>query len=67
MTETYEYDIIRVRKKGTLKVRFEEDYREIIKQKAREGWRLVQLFAPPIEGYGVVKFVDLIFERKSVY
>ena len=67
MTETYEYDIIRVRKKGTLKVRFEEDYREIIKQKAREGWRVVQLFAPPIEGYGVVQFVDLIFERKSVY
>ena len=67
MTDTYEYDIVRIEKKGILNVRLEEDYREIVKQKAREGWRLVQIFAPPIEGYGVMKFADLIFERKSVF
>lgn len=67
MTDTYEYDIVRLEKKGILNVRLEEDYREIVNQKAREGWRLVQIFAPPIEGYGVMKFADLIFERKSVF
>ena len=67
MTDTYEYDIVRIEKKGILNVRLEEDYREIVQQKAREGWRLVQIFAPPIEGYGVMKFADLIFERKSVF
>ncbi len=67
MADIYEYDIIRVGKKGFLNVKLEEDYREIIKQKARDGWRLVQIFAPPIEGYGVIKFVDLIFERQSVF
>jgi hypothetical protein len=67
MDEKYEYEIIRIEKKGVLNVKLKEDYREIIKEKAKEGWRLVQVFAPPIEGYGVIKFVDLIFERKSVF
>ena len=67
MDEKYEYEIIRIEKKGLLNVKLKEDYREIVKEKAREGWRLVQVFAPPIEGYGVIKFVDLIFERKSVF
>lgn len=67
MTDTYEYDIIRIEKKGILNVELKEDYRELIKEKARDGWRLVQIFAPPIEGYGVIKFVDVIFERKSVF
>ena len=67
MDEQYEYEIIRIEKKGLLNVKLKEDYREIVKEKAREGWRLVQVFAPPIEGYGVIKFVDLIFERKSVF
>ena len=67
MTDTYEYDIIRIGKKGLLNVELEKDYREIIKEKARDGWRLVLIFAPPIEGYGVIKFVDVIFERKSVF
>ena len=67
MDEQYEYEIIRIEKKGLLNVKLTEDYREIVKEKAREGWRLVQVFAPPIEGYGVIKFVDLIFERKSVF
>ncbi|MFC1754358.1 DUF4177 domain-containing protein [Thermoproteota archaeon] len=65
--EKYEYDIVRVNKKGVLNVKFEEDYREIIKEKAKHGWRFVQAFSPPIEGYGVAKFVDIIFEKKSEY
>ena len=67
MSDTYEYEIIRIEKKGVLNPKLEEDYREIIKNKAREGWRLVQIFSPPLEGYGTIKFVDIIFERKSVF
>ncbi len=64
MNEEYEYEIVRVQRTGLLNVSLTEDYREIIKEKAKNGWRLVQVFAPPLEGYGVAKFVDIIFERK---
>jgi hypothetical protein len=67
MVDTYEYEIIRIERKGVLNVKLEEDYREIIKKKAKEGWRLVQVFAPPMEGYGVAQFVDVILERQSVF
>lgn len=40
-----------------------EDYKEIIREHAREGWRLVQIFAPAIYGYGYAKDFQLIFEK----
>lgn len=67
MSDTYEYEIIRIKKKGVLNPQLKEDYREIIKEKAKEGWQLAQIFAPALEGYGTIKFVDIIFERKSVF
>ncbi len=59
----YRYEIIRVEMKGFITTRPKEDYREIIKEKAKEGWRLKQLFAPPIDGAGVAPFIDIIFEK----
>ena len=41
----------------------ERDYQDIITQYAQDGWRLVQIFAPGITGYGAACFYDLIFER----
>ena len=41
-----------------------EDYHPIIDLHAREGWRLVQIFAPPISGYGIAQYFELIFERE---
>lgn len=41
-----------------------EDYHAIIEDHARDGWRLVQIFAPAISGYRVAKFYELIFEKR---
>ena len=42
----------------------EEDYREVIQSYAAQGWRLVQAFAPPVVGYGLAQYIDLIFEKE---
>jgi hypothetical protein len=38
-------------------------YQQQVHQHAREGWRLVQVFAPGTGVYGGAKFFELIFER----
>ncbi len=61
----YEYKFYRIDLK--IKIRgavLEEDYQEIVKDHAKQGYRLVQVFAPPIKGYGVADYFELIFERK---
>jgi hypothetical protein len=40
-----------------------ETYQESIARAAREGWRLVQIFAPGIGVYGKAKYYELVFER----
>ncbi len=57
----YRYEIIRIEIKGLITSRLKEDYREIIKEKAKEGWRFKQLFAPVIDG--TAPFIDIIFEK----
>lgn len=62
----YEYKFVNVELKTTFKGRKPtEDYRRIVEQHAAEGWRLLQIFAPPISGYGVADSFELIFERKK--
>ena len=34
-----------------------------IEDRARKGWRLVQIFAPGVGPYGAAKYYELIFER----
>ena len=60
----YEYETVRVEITGLINTKPKEDYREIIKERGKDGWRLVQLFAPPIKGYGVASYIDIIFEKK---
>lgn len=40
-----------------------EDYHETIRQYAKEGWELVQIFSPPTSLYGGASFIELIFSR----
>lgn len=40
-----------------------QDYHEVIQQNAADGWRLVQIFAPPTSGYGSAAYFELILER----
>jgi len=64
MTHAFEYKFVRLGE-GFLGVRKEakSTYQEVINQHAREGWRLVQIFAPGIGAYGFAKYYEIIFER----
>lgn len=65
MQRKYEYEFVRLGK-GWMSVRksAEEQYRQVIDDYAREGWRLVQIFAPGTGAYGAAKYYELIFERE---
>lgn len=63
----YEYKFIKVELKttGLLKpAEAKEDYHEIIREHAEEGWRFVQIFAPGTAIQGVAAYFELIFEKK---
>jgi hypothetical protein len=64
MKQRYEYKFVRMGE-GWLGVsrRAMREYQPIIDQYAREGWRLVQIFAPGTGGYGMAKYIELILER----
>ena len=64
----YEYKFIKIdldykffAKKATIK----EDYHDTIEVHAREGWRLVQIFAPAVFGQGLADYYEMIFEREK--
>jgi hypothetical protein len=61
----YEYKFVRLGE-GFLGVRREakDSYQDVIHQHGREGWRLVQIFAPGIGAYGAAKYYEMIFERQ---
>lgn len=62
----FEYSFVTVElRSGFMRKRPAEDYQEIIRSKALEGWRFVQIFAPAIAGYGMAVSYELIFERKT--
>lgn len=39
-------------------------YEPLVHEYAREGWRLVQIFAPGVAAFGAAKYYELIFERE---
>jgi hypothetical protein len=40
-----------------------EDYHEMICEAAKDGWELVQIFAPGTSSYGAASFFEIIFAR----
>ena len=66
MEPRYKYKFVRLGE-GWIGVRKEarDSYQEIIHDHARQGWRLVQIFAPGTGGYGMAKYFELIFEREA--
>ena len=66
MSQRYEYEFVRLGE-GWLSARREarRDYQRVVHEHARKGWRLVQVFAPGIAGYGAAKYYELIFERET--
>lgn len=60
MPQRYEYKFVRV-DKGTR----EQEYRQVVDDHAREGWRLVQILAPGAGGiWASPNFVEVILERE---
>jgi len=60
----YEYKFVRlgegfmgVRKQGR------EGYQDEVQKHARDGWRLVQIFAPGTGAHGGAKYYELVLER----
>lgn len=64
MRQRYEYKFVRIGE-GYLAARkaARNGYQEEIHRHAREGWRLVQIFAPGTGGYGAAKYFELVLER----
>lgn len=65
---TYEYKFVRVgeyRGSALFGVRDSEReaYRDVVQEQARQGWRLVQIFAPGTAAFGASRYYELIFER----
>ena len=68
---TYEYEFVRLgegRSSAVLgvadKARKAEAYQSVVHERAEEGWRLVQIFAPGVAAFGVARYYELIFERE---
>jgi hypothetical protein len=40
-----------------------EAYQNVVHEHARQGWRLVQIFAPGTAAFGAARYYELIFER----
>lgn len=64
MKQRFEYKFVRLGE-GWIGVRKEakQQYQQVVHDHARDGWQLVQVFAPGIGAYGVAKYFELIFER----
>jgi hypothetical protein len=70
MTTTYEYKFVRIGEyagSALFGVRDKERnaYESIVHDHAREGWRLVQIFAPGVAAFGAARYYELIFEREA--
>ena len=65
MHQRYEYKFVRLGE-GWLgaKKKAIAEYQDAIEENARNGWRLVQVFAPSFGIYGVSKYIEVILERE---
>jgi hypothetical protein len=59
MNKKYKYEFVRLEGKQR------QEYQEIVGQRAEDGWRLVQIFAPGAGGlWASADYIELIFEQK---
>ena len=63
--QKYEYKFIRLGE-GWMQARKEarQQYQEEIQKHARDGWRLVQIFAPGVGAYGAAKYYEIVLEKQ---
>jgi hypothetical protein len=68
-TTTFEYRFVRLGENRASalfgpQTKARHDYQEVVHEHARDGWRLVQIFAPGVAAFGAAKYYELIFERE---
>lgn len=69
-TRRYEYKFVRLGENGVSAIFGVQDkarnaYEAVVHEHARDGWRLVQIFAPGVAAFGAAKYYELIFERED--
>jgi len=66
MSQQYEYKFVRLGE-GWMHVTraARQEYQQVVHEHARDGWRLVQIFAPGTGAYGAAKYYEAIFERPT--
>jgi hypothetical protein len=69
MGTTYEYKFVRLGDyRGSAWFGVSDNvrnaYEDVVAEHARDGWRLVQIFAPGVAAFGAAKYYELIFERE---
>ena len=69
MSKSFEYKFVRLGEDGGsaffgVNDKARNAYEEVVRQHARDGWRLVQIFAPGVAAFGAAKYYELIFERE---
>ena len=70
MSPRYEYEFVRLEQAKNWFTQMQtpsqearDEYQEVVHKYARQGWRLVQIFAPSISIQGMAAYFELIFER----
>lgn len=58
----YEYECVSLSVGFTGKVK--GDYKAVIQEHAKKGWRLKQIVTPPFSAYGQAQSMDIIFEKE---
>ncbi len=66
----FEYKFVRIGESRLSAVfgvqdRARKTYETVIQEHARDGWRLVQIFAPGVAAFGAAKYYELILEREK--
>jgi hypothetical protein len=60
----YQYEFVRLTSKNGVLERQSTEYREVVREYAARGWRLVTIYAPG-DSFGTPTHVDLIFEQPA--
>ncbi len=59
MSQEYEYRFVRLEKRAM------KNYEQTVRELARDGWRLVQIFAPGAGGlWAAPDYIEIILERE---
>ena len=70
--QTFEYEFVRLEQShtwltgaGVPSSEARESYQQIVHDRAKQGWRLVQIFARGLSAHGLATYFELIFERPA--